>query len=105
VLCTTLDPYGTFCVVLRENSVQVDFIGFPSFGIPCFRHEDPAHGSNRTVSQSARLHMVQSGGMDPDSRPSSATQHIQAEVEKASAEEQGSAILVLALKDLEKLDI
>jgi hypothetical protein len=49
--------------------------------------------------------MVQSGGMDPDSRAQTATQHIQAEVEKASDEKQGSAVLDLALKNLGKLDI
>ena len=92
-------------LVLRGNPVPADFIGFPSFGIPCFRHEDPAHGGSRTVSQSARLHMVQSGGWDPDSRAQTATQHIQTEVEEASAEEQGPAILVVALKALGRLDI
>jgi hypothetical protein len=105
VLCTTLDPSGTFCVVLRENSVQVDFIGFPSFRTPCFRHEDPARGGSRTVSQSARLHVVQSGGMDPDSRAQTATQHLQAEIEKANPEKQGPAVLVPTLKDLDRLDI
>ena len=91
--------------MLRENSVPADFIGFPSFRTPCFRHEDPPHGGGRTVSQSARLHVVQSGDMDPDSRAQTATQHIQAEVKEASAEKQGPAILVVALKALGKLDI
>jgi hypothetical protein len=47
----------------------------------------------------------QSGGMDPDSRTQTATQHIQTEIEEASAEEQGSAILGIALKGLGKLDV
>ena len=91
--------------VLRENSVPADFIGFPSFRAPCFRHEDPTHGGGCTVSQSARLHVVQPGGMDSDSRAQTAAQRVQAEVEEARAEEQGPAILVVALKGLGKLDI
>ena len=91
--------------MLRENSVPADFIGFPSFRAPCFRHEDPTHGGGRTVSQSARLHVVQPGGMDSDSRAQTAAQRVQAEVEEARAEEQGPAILVVALKGLGKLDI
>jgi hypothetical protein len=49
--------------------------------------------------------MAQPGGMDPDSRAQTATQHIQAEVEKASDEKQGSAVLGLALKNLGERDI
>ena len=92
-------------VVLRENSVPADFIGFPNLGTPCFRHEDPTHRGSRTVSESARLHLVRSSGMDPDSCAQTATQHIQTEVEEASTEEQGPVILVFALKGLERLGI
>jgi hypothetical protein len=91
--------------VLRENFIQADFIGFQSFWAPCFRHEDTARGVSHTVSQSACLYMVQSRGMDPDSRPSPATQHIQAEVEKTSVEKRGPAVLVFALKNPEELGI
>jgi len=43
--------------------------------------------------------------MGPDSRAQTAAQRIQAEVEEANAEKQGPAILVVALKGLERLDI
>jgi hypothetical protein len=49
--------------------------------------------------------MVRWGGMDPDSRAQTAAQHIQTEVEETNAVKQGPAILVFALKALEKLDI
>jgi hypothetical protein len=43
--------------------------------------------------------------MDSDSRAQTATQHIQTEVEEASAEEQSPALLVVVIKALEKPDI
>jgi hypothetical protein len=88
--------------VLRENSVPADFIGFPSFGPPCFRHEAPTHGGCPTVSQSARLHVVQPVGGDPDSHAQAAAQRVQEEVEEAAAEKQRSIVLGLTLKDLQK---
>jgi len=74
--------------VLRENSLPIDFIGFLGSRASCSRHENFAHDSGPTVSQSARLHVVQPVGRDPDSRAQTAAQRVQAEVEEAAAEKQ-----------------
>jgi len=49
--------------VVRENSVQTDFIGFLSLSAPSFRHEDLAYDRSRSVPQSGYLRMVPSVGM------------------------------------------
>ena len=92
-------------VVLRENSVPTDFVGFVGFWTPCFRHEDSAHDGGRAVSQSGHLLLVQSGSRAADPRAETATHRLQAQVEETDAEKQGSAVLVVAVKDLEGLDI
>ena len=91
--------------MLRENSVPTDFVGFWGFRNPCFRHEDSAHDDGRTVSQSGHLRVVQSGGRVADPRAQAATHRLLAQVEATDAEKQGSAVLVVAVKDLEGLDI
>ena len=91
--------------VLRENSVPTDFVGCTGFRTPCFRHEDSAHDGGRTVSQSGHLRMVQSGGRAVDPRAQTATHRVQAQVGETDAEKQGSAVLVVAVKDLEGLEI
>ncbi len=92
-------------VVLRENSVPTDFVGFVGLWTPCFRREDSAHDGGRAVSQSGLLRVVQSGGSAADHRAETTTQRLQAQVEETDAEKQGSAVLVVAVKDLEGLDI
>ena len=91
--------------VLRENSVPIDFIRFLGSLTPCFRHEDPARGAGHTVSQSARLHMVQPDGWDPDSRAQTAARRVQAQVEETDDKKLGSVVLVVAFEDLERLEI
>ena len=91
--------------MLRENSVPHDFLGFLSFSVSCFRHEVFAYYRGPSVSQSGNLRVVQSGDMGADSRVTTAARRLQAQVEEASAKEQGSALLVLALKGLERLDL
>ena len=91
--------------MLRENSVPIDFIGFLGSLTPCFRHEDPARGAGHTVSQSARLHMVQPDGWDPDSRAQTAARRVQAQVEETDDKKLGSVVLVVAFEDLERLEI
>jgi len=91
--------------VLRENSVPTDFVGFVGFWNPCLRHEDSAHDGGRAVSQSGHLRVVQSGSRAADPRAETATHRLQTQVEQTDAEKQGSAILVVAVKDLEGLDI
>jgi len=90
---------------LRENSVPTDFVGFVGFWTPCFRHEDSAHDGGRAVFQSGHLRVVQSGSRAADPRAETATHRLQAQVEETDAEKQGSAVLVVAVKDLEGLDI
>ena len=92
-------------VVLRENSVPTDFVRFVGFWTPCFRHEDSAHDGGRTVPQSGHPRVVQSGSRAADPRAETATHRLQAQVEEADAEKQGSAVLVVAVKDLEGLDM
>ncbi len=53
---------------------------------PNFWHEDPTFDRGRTVSQFDCLLVVQSGGMDPDSRAQTAARRIQAQVEEAETE-------------------
>ena len=84
---------------------QLISLDFQVSGLHAFDMKILTYGGGRTVSQSARLHVVQPGGMDSDSRAQTAAQRVQAEVEEASAEEQRPPILVVALKDLGKLDI
>ena len=91
--------------MLRENSVPTDFVGFVGFRTPCFRHEDFAHDGGRAVSQSGHLRVVQSGSRAADPRAETATHRLQAQVAETDAEKQGSAVLVVAVKDLEGLDI
>jgi hypothetical protein len=91
--------------VLRENTVPTDFLGFLSFSAPCFRHEGFAYDRGRSVSQSGHLRVVQSGGMVADSRVTTAARRVQAQVEEATAKKPGSVMLVLALKDLKRLEL
>jgi serine/threonine protein kinase len=77
-----------------KNSVPIDFIRFLGSLTPCFRHEDPARGAGHTVSQSARLHMVQPDGWDPDSRAQTAARRVQAQVEETDDKKLGSVVLV-----------
>lgn len=90
---------------LRENSVPTDFVGFLSFSVPCFRHEDFTYDRGRSVSQSGYLRVVQSDGMGTESCVTTAARRVQAQVEEATAKKPGSAILVVALKGLERLDL
>ncbi len=91
--------------MLRGNIVPIDFGGFVGCRVTFFRHEDSAHYHCRTVSQSARLRVALSGGSSTDPRAPSATHRLYAQVEVASAERPGSAVLVVDVKDLERLDI
>ena len=49
--------------------------------------------------------MVQSGSRAADPRAQAATHGVKAQVEETDAEKQRSAVLVVAVKDLEGLDI
>lgn len=91
--------------MLRENSVATDFVGFSDFWTTCFRHEDSADGDGRTVSQSGHLRAVQSGGRAVDPRAEKVTHRLQAQVEETHAKKQGSAVLVVGVKNLEGQDI
>jgi hypothetical protein len=91
--------------VLRENSVSTDFVGFMSFSVSSFRHKSPACNRGRSVSLSGNLRVVQSHGMFADSRVTTAARRVQAQVEEATVKKPGPAILVLAFKGLERLDL
>ena len=49
--------------------------------------------------------MAAPGGLGAYSRVTTAARGVQAQVEEALAEKQGPAVLVVALKDLERLEI
>jgi hypothetical protein len=49
--------------------------------------------------------MAAPGGLGADSRVTTAARGVQAQVEETLAEKQGPFILVVALKDLERLEI
>ena len=57
------------------------------------------------MAQSGYLRMVQSGGMGAHSRVTTAARGVQAQVKKAPASKQGSTLLVVVLKALERLEI
>jgi RNase adaptor protein for sRNA GlmZ degradation len=91
--------------VLHENSIPIDFIGFLGSLAPCFRYEDPARGAGHTVSQSARLHMVQPVVSDPDSCAQTTARRVKAQVEETDDKKPGPDVLVLDLESLEKMEI
>ena len=91
--------------MLRENSVLADFIGFSSSGDPSCRHEDSTHDDGPAISKLSSFRMVGLGGLGAYSRVTTAARGVQAQVEEALAEKQGPSILVVALKDLERLEI
>ena len=74
-------------------------------GTPCCRHEDLALNRRRTGSQFGRLCVVQSDSSLADPGASSATRCLQAQIQETVAKKQGSTLLVLAVKDLETLEI
>ena len=91
--------------MVRENSLSTDFVGFLSFLASCFPHEGFAYDRDRSVSQSGHLHVVQSGGMVADSRVTTAARRVQTQVEEATVKKPGPAILVVAFKGMERLDL
>ena len=74
-------------------------------GTPCCRHEDLALNRRRTGSQFGRLCVVQSDSSVEDPGASSATRRLQAPIQQTVANKQGSTLLLLAVKDLETLEI
>jgi hypothetical protein len=92
-------------VVLRENSVLTDFIGFASSGDPFCRHADSAHDDGPAISKLGSFRMAGPGGLGADSRATTVARGVQAQVEETLAEKQEPSILVAALKDLERLKI
>lgn len=57
------------------------------------------------ISKLGSFRMAGPGSLAADSCLTTAARGVQAQVEEALAEKQGPSILVVALKDLEKLDI
>jgi hypothetical protein len=90
--------------VLRENSLPTDFVGFLSFLASSFPDVGFAYDRDRSVSQSGNLRLAQSDGRIADSRVTTAARGVQAQVEETLAEKQGPSILVVALKNLERLE-
>lgn len=91
--------------MIRENSVLTDFIGFLSSSDPSYGHEDSAGDAGRTNSRSACFRLAPPGGIYADSRTEAAALRLQAQMEAAQDKKQGSVVLVVALKDLERLEI
>lgn len=91
--------------MLRENSVLTDFIGFSSPGDPSCRHEDSAHDGGLAVSKPGSFREAQSDCLGADSRVTTAALRLQAQIEAAETEKQRSAVLVVDLKALERLEI
>jgi hypothetical protein len=72
--------------VVRENSILIDFIGLLRSGDPPCRHENSAHDDGPAVSKPGNFRMAAPGGLGADSRLTTATRGVQAQVEETIAE-------------------
>ncbi len=84
---------------------QLISLDFRRPGTTCCRHEDLAFNRGRTSSQFGRLCVVPSDSSFADPGAPSANRRLQAQVQETLSKKQGSTLLVLAVKDLETMEI